>query len=172
MNEPRGYRVEDRGYATPCWVHRGALNHAGYGQVFGCTAHVREWESVHGPVPDGFELDHLCRVRACRNPDHLEVVTHAENMRRAYAVREATSLTVLGRNIRAARRRALRSQSQLGALIGVRPSAISHWESGKCRPSRRNAWLLNVAFVACTMRLAIDGREGQYTTPIGARRAA
>lgn len=35
-----------------------------------------------GPIPDGLELDHLCNVPLCVNPDHLEPVTHAENMRR------------------------------------------------------------------------------------------
>ena len=37
---------------------------------------------VVGPIPDGCELDHLCRNRACCNPDHLEPVTHLENVRR------------------------------------------------------------------------------------------
>ena len=46
-------------------------------------AHRVAYESFRGPIPDGLEIDHLCRVRNCINPDHLEVVTHAENMARA-----------------------------------------------------------------------------------------
>lgn len=40
------------------------------------------------PVPDGLEVDHLCRMRWCVNPDHLELITHRENIQRqrAYAV--------------------------------------------------------------------------------------
>lgn len=45
-------------------------------------AHREVWTWVNGPVPEGLELDHLCRVRRCVNPAHLEVVTHAENVRR------------------------------------------------------------------------------------------
>lgn len=40
------------------------------------------WELLVGPTPDKLEPDHLCRVKACCNTDHIEWVTHAENMRR------------------------------------------------------------------------------------------
>jgi hypothetical protein len=39
-----------------------------------------------GPIPEGLDLDHLCRVRACCNPDHLEPVTRSENLRRAVGI--------------------------------------------------------------------------------------
>jgi hypothetical protein len=79
------------GYVTPCHIWTGPLSKSGCGQVrdpaTGRTrdAYVMVWEARHGPVPEGLELDHLCRVRACVREDHLEPVTHAENMRRAYA---------------------------------------------------------------------------------------
>ena len=42
-------------------------------------AHRIGYEQLVGPIPKGLELDHLCRVRHCVNPDHLEPVTHKEN---------------------------------------------------------------------------------------------
>lgn len=61
---------------TGCWVFAGKLNPKGYGP------HRRVYVQKRGPVPPGLELDHTCRNRACINPDHLEPVSHAENVRR------------------------------------------------------------------------------------------
>lgn len=45
-------------------------------------AHRLAWIAAHGPIPAGLEPDHLCRDRACDNVEHLELVTHGENLRR------------------------------------------------------------------------------------------
>lgn len=73
--------------STGCWLFTGARNHRGYGQVGvdGKTrsAHRIAYEALVGPIPDGLHIDHLCRVRNCVRPDHLEPVTNAENRRRS-----------------------------------------------------------------------------------------
>lgn len=69
------------------WMWQGAPNREGYGRIsrtYGATstAHRFIYEALRGPVPDGLVVDHLCRIRMCVNPDHLEPVTHVENVRR------------------------------------------------------------------------------------------
>lgn len=73
-----------------CWVWTGARDTVGYGtfrKVKGpggmVKAHRYSYELSNGAIPAGLEIDHLCRTRACVRPDHLEAVTHIENMRRA-----------------------------------------------------------------------------------------
>lgn len=84
-------REEDRGHETPCWIWLGAINDMGYGQFRrdgrGIYAHRASFERRFGPIPDGLELDHLCRVPACMNPDHLEPVSHVTNVRRGASAR-------------------------------------------------------------------------------------
>jgi len=69
----------------PCWEWQGSRAN-GYGLFrMGHTryAHICAYEWLVGRVPEGKELDHLCRVRYCVNPDHLEAVTHRQNMIRS-----------------------------------------------------------------------------------------
>lgn len=74
---------------TGCWEWRGRLNSNGYawaqrGPGYSPrVVHRILWEHTHnGPVPAGMQLDHLCRVRNCVNPEHFEVVTPSENTKR------------------------------------------------------------------------------------------
>lgn len=69
-----------------CWQWTGRTDRYGYGRIqsFGqaLQAYLVAYEAWRGPVPDGLELDHLCRVRICVNPDHLEAVTKTVNTMR------------------------------------------------------------------------------------------
>lgn len=70
-----------------CWLWIGGKQAAGYGSFgvrgSGKLAHRVSYELHRGAIPDGLHLDHLCRVKSCVNPDHLEPVTPRENVRRA-----------------------------------------------------------------------------------------
>lgn len=65
-----------------CWLWLGHVNSQGYGQHKKRRAHRESYEIHVGNVPDGLVLDHLCRVRSCVNPAHLEPVTNKENILR------------------------------------------------------------------------------------------
>lgn len=71
---------------TGCWEFAGYRSPKGYG-ILGRSgrmyrAHRYVYELLVGPIPDELVLDHLCRVRHCVNPAHLEPVTNVENLRR------------------------------------------------------------------------------------------
>lgn len=89
-----GARVSDRERFAKAWVEdeagcqifQGKINNRGYGEFTvkgrSVLAHRYSYELQVGPIPEGLEIDHLCRVTTCCNHEHLEVVTHAENVRR------------------------------------------------------------------------------------------
>src|SRR6266446_5587228 len=72
-----------------CWIWTASLNEQGYANFYGKKrngkggrAHRWAYEYFVGMVPAGKQLDHLCGMRCCVNPDHLEIVTPLENVRR------------------------------------------------------------------------------------------
>jgi hypothetical protein len=81
----RGRTIVD---SSGCWNWQGWTDKDGYGRITvrppnkHLRTHRATYEAVHGPIPTGLTIDHLCRNRRCCNPDHLEAVTFHENVRR------------------------------------------------------------------------------------------
>lgn len=94
MSRPAVVRFIEKVRPIPCggcWEWQGALTRDGYGTFFANPGRTRShrfaYEQWVGPIPDGLELDHLCRNRGCCNPLHLEAVTRSVNQRRGVAGR-------------------------------------------------------------------------------------
>jgi len=95
VNPPRPVAERFWARVTPttdgsCWIWQGRPSSTGYGKLGAennrgsmLYAHRVSYEIHNGPIPDGLQIDHLCRVPMCVNPDHLEAVTPAVNTMRA-----------------------------------------------------------------------------------------
>lgn len=84
--DQRFWAKVDRTSPDGCWLWTGAIYGNGYGHAFRSgrhrAAHRVSYELSVGPIPEGMDLDHLCRVRHCVNPAHLEPVSRRENLLR------------------------------------------------------------------------------------------
>jgi hypothetical protein len=117
---------EDRVYVTPCCISQLKKNKDGYAveKVRGRSvlAHRAAYERVRGEIADGREIDHLCRQPDCVRVDHLEPVTHTENMRRG----RRTKLT---RDEVIEIRRGTETQQALADRYGIGQSQVSRIKS-------------------------------------------
>jgi hypothetical protein len=81
-------RPEQRGYATECWVWKSTMGANGYGRfqitrkpfIKESIAHRASYMIFKGPIPEGMDIDHVCRNRDCVNPGHLRILSHRENV--------------------------------------------------------------------------------------------
>lgn len=129
--KPVQFVVTDRGYETPCWVWAGACQQGGYAITSikhkTLMAHRVYWEREHGPIPDGFQIDHLCRVRNCVNSAHMQLVNAAENVRRKPGLKlsHAKCAEIL------AMRATGMLQREVADVFGVSRQTISDVERGR-----------------------------------------
>jgi len=68
-----------------CWIWSHTITHERYAVFWDgkqTMAHRTSFEHWKGEIKEGLQIDHLCRNRSCVNPEHLEAVSHAENMKR------------------------------------------------------------------------------------------
>lgn len=91
-----GMTIEERFWAKVqrgggCWLWTGATAATGYGMFDGRTAHRTSYQLTVGPIEPGLVIDHLCRVRNCVRPDHLEAVGRGENVLRGETITAANA---------------------------------------------------------------------------------
>lgn len=85
--------LRDMGFDSECWMWTAYCTKEGYGRfapMHGLTVFAHRWsyQQFVEPIFEGYVVDHLCRVRACCNPTHLEQITPGENVRRGHEYRQ------------------------------------------------------------------------------------
>jgi hypothetical protein len=117
--------------STGCWNWNLRLDSAGYGSIRNTQgrgyAHRWVYEELVGPIPNGMQLDHLCRNRGCVNPAHLEPVTPRENTRRSSATKLTPADVVAIRAISGMTQRAIAAQYDVSESLISLIRRGKHW---------------------------------------------
>lgn len=132
------YLEEDHGHDTPCWIwQRTLISREGYGKKIqggkALQAHRVYYEKAKGAIPDELQIDHLCRIKLCVNPAHLEAVTQEVNVQRGRCARLKPEQV---REILAIDRKDATNRA-LGERYGVNETTISLIRRGKTWRNQR-----------------------------------
>jgi hypothetical protein len=134
--------------ATWCWEWTGPFHRGGYGRVpagrrgASLQAHRLAYEYTNGPIPEGLQIDHLCRVRCCINPDHLEAVTPSINVQRSLAPAAASKRMkeMRARQIAIPRTHCPRGHELTAENVIIERQQRDGSPVRKCRVCRRMSW--------------------------------
>jgi DNA-binding CsgD family transcriptional regulator len=117
------YEVEDNG----CWVWLGSICGGGYGKVtintINHSVHRLFYTEAKGPIPVGYDIDHLCKNIRCVNPDHLEAVTRTVNIRRS-SITKLTKEDV--EKIRALYKKGNHTQLEIAKMFNINHAYVSN----------------------------------------------
>lgn len=143
---PLSERMESLSIPEPnsgCFLWLGRFNRDGYGIIMirnaSTRAHRVAYELEYGPIPVGLQLDHLCRIRSCVNPRHLEAVTHRENCLRG--------ISPVGQNARATSCHRGHPFDEANTRREVRKSGLMSRKCRACQRDRQRSYRLQLTAV-------------------------
>lgn len=124
-----------------CWLWTGACRSMEYGSFNGTLAHRYSYQTFVGPIPNGLQIDHLCRVHCCVNPAHLEAVTASENSLRGIAGVHLRAASIEHNKYRRTLKNCKRGH-ELVPLVGhpywryckvcAKAKSAQRWNGGRC----------------------------------------